>query len=61
MRYVDEHKAAAVTGLSIKTLRNYRYQKREIPYVKIGASVRYRIKDLIDYMESNKVKVSKTT
>lgn len=57
--YIKEHEAAYMMGLSVKTLQNYRWQKREIPYVKIGSACRYKVQDLIDYMESKKVMVTR--
>ncbi len=55
--YVNEKEAARITGLAVKTLQNFRYLKREIPYAKIGSACRYKVQDLIDYMESKRVHV----
>ena len=54
-RYLTEKEVAAMTGLSLSTLRNSRFLGRGIPYVKIGRSVRYSLDDVVDYMESRKV------
>jgi len=54
-RYLTEKEVAKMTGLSLSTLRNARFQSRGLPYVKIGRSVRYSLVDVIDYMERRKV------
>ena len=54
-RYLTEKEVSRITGLALSTLRNTRFQCRGLPYVKIGRSVRYNLKDVIGYMESRKV------
>ena len=49
---------AAITGLSIETLAQWRSQKRGIPYLKIGRAVRYDPIDVQSYLEGCKVSVS---
>jgi predicted DNA-binding transcriptional regulator AlpA len=53
--YVDEKTVAKVTGFSLSTLRNQRFERRGIPYSKIGRSVRYKYNDVLNYMESKKI------
>jgi predicted site-specific integrase-resolvase len=45
-RLVDEHEAAAILGLSVKTLRRWRWAGREVPFIKLGGAVRYDLADL---------------
>lgn len=54
-RYLTEKEVARITGLSLSTLRNARFQGRGLPYVKLGRSVRYDLKDVVKYMEDRKV------
>jgi len=54
-RYLTEKEVAEMTGLSLSTLRNSRFQGRGLPYIKIGRSVRYSLDDVVAYMESRKV------
>ena len=54
-RLLDEHRAARYLGLSVKTLRNWRSAKRGPRYVKISRIVRYRIRDLDQFIETNVV------
>jgi excisionase family DNA binding protein len=47
-----------ITGLSVETLAQWRSQKRELPYLKIGRTVRYDPSDVQNYLEGCKVSVS---
>lgn len=51
--YLNEKEVSAITGRAISTLRNERFLRRGLPYLKIGGrSIRYRSQDVIAYMES---------
>ena len=50
-RFINEIEVSVITGLSVQTLRNWRFQEKGIPYVKAGRSVRYQFQDVITYME----------
>ncbi|MFP3868957.1 MAG: helix-turn-helix transcriptional regulator [Desulfobacteraceae bacterium] len=60
LRYLDEREVSKITGISIQTLRNDRFKQRGIPYCKpVGRRlVRYRLSDIIRFMESNVVETS---
>ena len=49
---------AHLTGLSQETLAHWRSQKRGIPYLKVGRSVRYALADVQAYLEGCRVSVS---
>ena len=49
---------AAVTGLSVETLAQWRSQKRGISYLKVGRAVRYDPTDVQKYLEGCRVSVS---
>ncbi len=49
---------ANMTGLSRETLAQWRSQRRGIPYLKIGRSVRYALVDVQAYLEGCRVSVS---
>ena len=55
---LSSEEVAAITGLSIETLAQWRSQKRGIPYLKIGRAVRYDPVDVQTYLEGCKVSVS---
>ena len=51
--YLNEKEVAAITGRALSTLRNERFMRKGLPYLKIGGrSIRYRSGDVIAYMES---------
>lgn len=54
--YIDEKKAARFTSRSVQTLRNERHRGVGFPYVKLGRAVRYKLADIIEYMERRKIK-----
>jgi len=53
--YLTDTEVSKITGRSVNTLRNERSQGRGMPYVKLSRSVRYRIDDVIEFMEAHKV------
>ncbi len=55
---LKSEEVAHLTGLSIETLAQWRSQRRGIPYLKIGRSVRYARADVQAYLEGCRVSVS---
>ena len=53
--YLDEKKVAELTGFSVFTLRNFRHLRKGPPYLQIGRSIRYRLSDITEYMERNRI------
>jgi excisionase family DNA binding protein len=49
---------SAITGLSAETLAQWRSQKRGLPYLKIGRTVRYDPAEVQAYLERCRVSVS---
>ena len=54
-RWGNEKEAASIMVFAVQTLRNQRFRGAGPPYSKIGRSVRYKISDVIEFMESRKV------
>lgn len=54
--YLTEREVMEMTGRALSTLRNDRTAGRGFPYVKWGRFIRYRKADVVDFMESKKVK-----
>lgn len=54
-QYVDEKKVSEITGRALPTLRNDRFNRRGIPWVKCGRSIRYALADVVEFMESRKI------
>lgn len=56
IKFLNENEVSAMTGLSVQTLRNWRFHHKGIPYVKAGSrAVRYNLDDVVRFMEMNKV------
>jgi len=56
VRYLNEKETSHFTGFALSTLRNHRHQGIGLPYIKVGKAVRYSFQDVVDYMESHKIK-----
>ena len=54
VRLVSEHEAANILGLSVKTLRRWRWAGREVPFIKLGGAVRYSLDDLNEYIDGHR-------
>lgn len=54
-RYLDEKRVSEITGRALPTLRNDRFNRRGIPYIKCGRQVKYSLADVIEFMESRKI------
>jgi hypothetical protein len=57
-RLLNEHQAAERLGLSVKTLRRWRWLKRGVPWIRVGAAIRYAPCDLAVFIEANRQTVS---
>ena len=57
-KYLNEFEAADHMAFSVGTLRNWRYLRRGPSYIKAGKSIRYSLKDLNEFMESQKIEVA---
>jgi hypothetical protein len=51
---INEHEAAIRLGLSVKTLRRWRWLRRGPPWVKIGNAVRYVPHDLAAFIDAGR-------
>jgi len=49
--YLNEVEVSAITGKAVSTLRNDRFLRRGIPYLKDGKRVMYRTPDVFNRME----------
>jgi excisionase family DNA binding protein len=57
-RLLTSEQAASILGVRIQTLRSWSYQKKNLPIVKIGGRVRYRLSDLKRFIESRTIQPS---
>jgi len=56
-RYLNEKEVADMTGFSLSTLRNNRFLSKGIPYIKVGKSVRYDLKEVVAFMERHRIQM----
>jgi hypothetical protein len=54
-RFVDDVEAAKIISSSPQTLRNWRHIGRGPAYSKKGRMVRYKVADLLDFMNSGRI------
>ena len=54
-QYLDEKKTANMAGCSVQKLQQDRFNRKGLPYVKLGRMVRYNLQDVVAYMESHKI------
>jgi hypothetical protein len=54
-RFVNDVEAAKILGVAPQTLRNYRHLGRGPAYAKRGRMVRYKVADLLAYMDRGRV------
>jgi predicted site-specific integrase-resolvase len=47
-----------ILGVSLNTLENWRREKKGLPFCKFQRHVRYRSKDVINFIERNSVQVA---
>ena len=51
---LTERQAAVVLLVSVKTLQAWRVQGRNVPFVRIGRRIAYRVRDINDFIEKNR-------
>ncbi len=54
-KWITEKEVSQMTGRAKQTLRNDRCKGKGIAYSKIGASIRYLLEDVIEFMEARKI------
>lgn len=55
-RLLNDREAAALLGLAVQTLRDWRCGGRvPLPFVKVGSAVRYRLGDLVGFIAEHRV------
>ncbi|MCX5887939.1 MAG: helix-turn-helix domain-containing protein [Deltaproteobacteria bacterium] len=54
-RYLTAPEVEKFSGRKLQTLANERHQGRGIPYYKVGSSIRYKLSDVISFMERHRI------
>ena len=52
-KYISPKEAAEYLGVAVKTLEQWRMRRKNLPFVKLGSRVLYRIADLDKYIEAH--------
>jgi predicted DNA-binding transcriptional regulator AlpA len=55
-RLLDERQTALLTGIKVSTLQNQRCNRRGLPYLKLGRTIRYSLTDVLQYLEDRKIR-----
>ncbi|MGE4268206.1 MAG: helix-turn-helix domain-containing protein [Deferribacterales bacterium] len=56
-RLYTDIEASELLKVPVQTLRMWRSEKREVPFVKLGSSARYRAKDIRAYLDRSTMKI----
>ncbi|HQP25884.1 MAG TPA: hypothetical protein PLP16_12000 [Smithellaceae bacterium] len=60
--FLNEYEVSAITGRAVSTLRNDRFLRRGIPYLKVSLrSIRYRTPDVLNFMEARPIHFEEAT
>jgi DNA-binding transcriptional MerR regulator len=51
---VKEGEAARILDLSVKTLRRWRWARKGLPWIKVGAAVRYSPADILAFIDASR-------
>ena len=54
-RWIDEKEASAITGMSLAWFQRARWAGNGIPYVKISRAVRYKLADILQWMNDRRI------
>jgi hypothetical protein len=54
-RWIDEKELSKTIGVALQTLRNWRFRQIGPPYFKVGRMVRYRLDEVIHFMQQGKI------
>jgi len=52
-KLLNVREASEILGVKAKTLYEWKYRKQNLPFVKIGKSLKIREQDLLDFIEKN--------
>ncbi|MFZ4439192.1 MAG: hypothetical protein ACOYOS_12240 [Syntrophales bacterium] len=58
--YLREQQVAAMTGIPVKTLRNNRYMRKGLEFIRLGRSILYEKKTVIDRLAAGKIRTTES-
>lgn len=60
-RLYTPKETARLLNVPVRTLERWRWERSNLPYVKVGRAVRYRVSDLDAWLDANMVGTEKMT
>lgn len=54
-QFVSDREVSQITGRGLQTLRNDRFKGQGLPYTKFGRLCRYKLADVLAYLEKHKI------
>lgn len=57
-KFLTEKQVSDLTSIPLSTLRNSRFYRKGIPYIKFNKSVRYSLKAVLQFMDSHLVETN---
>jgi hypothetical protein len=54
-KLLDENQVAVMLNVAVQTLRNWRHERRGLPYCKISRAVRYREADVVEFINNKRI------
>jgi hypothetical protein len=54
-RYLSPAEVETITGRKVQTWANERHEGRGLPYYKVGRSIRYKLSEVLEFMERHRV------
>jgi hypothetical protein len=54
-RFLTDKQVETLTGIKRQTLANQRCRGVGLPYLKVGGSIRYALRDVLDFMEAHRI------
>jgi hypothetical protein len=57
-QYLTDREVSVITKRGLQTLRNDRFKGQGVPYTKFGRLVRYRLTDVLEYLERHKIQTA---
>ena len=59
-RYLNEVQTAELLGVSVHTLRNWRFRRKNLKFIILGErSIRYSLEDIVSFAESRKIEIDR--
>ena len=55
---LNDKQVAKLTGRALQTVRNDRFNRQGISYIRVGRSIRYKVQDVLDFIKRNRIETT---